>query len=193
MKRLVWALALASLFTNCGPDAASQKLADDAEARVAAAVQRIMAQVPDKAATTNYLSVVHSWYQSEVPNTIKLNPKTERIYQAHAEILQEVAANEPKLIEQPAVTVNQAQGIRSGYKKLVDESTANVGELSALANGKTTMSEADQLHYVSELADKQTKQLALVKYFTKRTAAGLAQLQQQETNKKLMRSTWGHD
>ncbi|UOQ69574.1 hypothetical protein [Hymenobacter volaticus] len=187
-------LLLASLaLASCGEDAASKKLAADTEARVTASIQQLLTQAGDKAGTTSYINVVHNWYQSEVPNLVKLNPKTATIYQTHAAILQEVAANEPQLVKHAIVTPEQAEGIRSGYKKLVDESAARVQELSALATSKTTMSEAEQLKYVSDLAEKQTHHLALVKYYTKRTANTLARKQQDETNKRLMRNMWGHD
>ncbi|QNP54430.1 hypothetical protein H9L05_21900 (plasmid) [Hymenobacter qilianensis] len=65
-------------------------------------------------------------------------------------------------------------------------------ELSALATSKTTMSEADQLKYVSELADKQTRHLALVRYYTKRTANTIAQKERQATTKRLMMQEFGH-
>ncbi|MBO3272953.1 hypothetical protein [Hymenobacter defluvii] len=172
------------LLSSCGQDAASK----EAEARVTASIKQLLVQTSD----SSYVQVVHTWYKSDVPNTIKLNPRTESIYRTHAEILQEVATQEPKLVAHPMASVDQAQGIRTGYKKLVDESTANVQELSNLAAG-TSMSEAEQLKYVSDLADKETHQLALVKYYGKRTAAALAQKEQTATNKRLMRNMWGHE
>ena len=172
------------LLASCGQDAASK----ETEARVTASIRQLLVQPQD----TAYVQVVHTWYKSDVPNTIKLNPKAETIYRTHAEILQEVAAQEPKLVANPVATPEQAQGIRKGYKKLVDESTTNVQELSSLAAG-TSMSEAEQLKYVSDLADKQTHQLSLIKYFGRRTAATLAQKEQQATNKRLMRAMWGHE
>ncbi|WP_022821552.1 hypothetical protein [Hymenobacter norwichensis] len=183
---------LASLaLSSCGEDAASKKLAADTEARVTASIQQLLVQAGDKAGTTSYVQVVHNWYQSDVPNLIKLNPKTESIYQTHATILQEVASNEPKLVQHPVVTPAQAEGIRAKYKQLVDESAARVQELSALATSETTMSEAEQLKYVSDLADKQTHHLALVRYYSKKTASTLARKQQDATNKRLIRNMWG--
>lgn len=171
------------LLASCGQDAASK----EAEARVTASIRQLLVQPQD----TSYVQVVHTWYKSDVPNTIKLNPKTETIYRTHAEILQEVATREPELVANPMASVDQAQGIRKGYKKLVDESMSNVQELSNLAAG-TSMSEAEQLKYVSDLADKQTHQLALVKYFGKRTAAALLQQERREATKRLMRRDFGH-
>lgn len=193
MKPTALLLLASLLFSSCGEDAASKKLASDTEARVTASIQQQLTQAGDKAGTTSYINVVHNWYQSEVPNLVKLHPKTATIYETHAAILQEIAANEPKLIKHAVVTPEQAEGIRSGYKKLVDESAARVKELSTLATSETTMSEAEQLKYVSDLAEKQTHHLALVKYYTKRTANSLARKQQDETNKRLMRNMWGHD
>jgi len=171
------------LLSSCGQDAASK----EAEARVTASIKQLLVQAKD----SSYVQVVHTWYKSDVPNTIKLNPKAEIIYRTHAEILEEVATQEPKLVAHPMVLVDQAQGIRTGYKKLVDESTANVQELSNLATSGTSMSEAEQLKYVSDLADKETHQLALIKYYGKRTATALAQKQQKEQHHKYMRETWG--
>ncbi len=172
------------LLYGCGQDAASK----EAEARVTASIQQTLGTT-----NTSYVNEVHTWYQSDVPNLIKLHPKTESIYQTHAAILQEVASNEPQLLKHPVVTPEQAQGISAKYKQLVDESAARVQELSALATSKTTMSESEQLKYVSDLADKQTRHLALVQYYTKRTASILARKQQDETNKRLTRDMWGHD
>lgn len=175
-------LAGLTLLWGCGQDAASK----DAEARVIAAIQQTLGK-----ADPQYVQALHTWYQSDVPNTIKLNPKTENIYRTHAELLREAATQEPKLVDHPMTSVDQAQGIRAGYKKLVDESAANVQELTNLATNGTSMSEAEQLKYVSDLADKETHQLALVKYYGKRTAAALAQKQQQQQHHKYMRETWG--
>lgn len=186
-------LLLASLaLVSCGEDAASKKLAADTEARVTASIQQMLVQAGDKAGTTAYINVVHNWYQSDVPNLVKLNPKTESIYQTHAAILQEVAANEPQLVKHTILTPAQAQGIRDGYQKLVKESEGRVQELSALASSETTMSEAEQLKYVSDLADKQTHHLALVKYFTKRTANTLALKEQEKKGREYRLKTWGH-
>ncbi|MBC6609234.1 hypothetical protein H8B13_20615 [Hymenobacter sp. BT188] len=170
------------LLYGCGQDAASK----EAEARVTASIQQTLGTT-----NTTYVNEVHTWYQSDVPNLIKLHPKTESIYQTHAAILQEVAINEPKLVKRPIVTADQAQGISAKYKQLVDESAARVQELSALATSKTTMSEAEQLKYVSDLADKQTHHLALVRYYTKRTDAAITQREQKQKHSKYMRETWG--
>ncbi|WP_324680145.1 hypothetical protein [Hymenobacter sp. GOD-10R] len=177
-------LASLLLATSCGQDAASK----EAEARVTASIQQLLGS-----GNPTYINVLHTWYQSDVPNLIKLNPKTESIYRTHAEILQEASTQEPKLVQHKIVTNAQAQGIRSMYKKLVDESAANVQELSALATSKTSMSEAEQLKYVSDLADKEQHQLALVKYYGKKTAYTIAQKEQQATNKRLMMQMWGHE
>ncbi|WP_324680840.1 hypothetical protein [Hymenobacter sp. GOD-10R] len=188
MKTTSLFLLVSLLLGSCGEDAASKKLASDTEARVTASVKQLLGTT-----NTNYLTTVHNWYQSDVPNLIKLNPKTESIYQAHAEILQEAKTQEPKLTSNNIVTVEQAQGVRSMYKKLVDESAANVQELSALATSKTSMSEAEQLKYVSDLAEKETHQLALVKYYGKRTAAAIAQKEQKLKHQKYNREVWGHE
>jgi hypothetical protein len=180
----IYLFALSSLFlvSSCGQDAASK----ETEARVVASIQQTLGTT-----NTSYVNEVHTWYQSDVPNLIKLNPKTESIYQTHAAILQEVASNEPKLLKRPIVTPDEAQGISAKYKQLVDESAARVQELSALATSKITMSEADQLKYVSDLADKQTHHLALVRYYTKRTDAAITQREQKQKHSKYMRETWG--
>jgi hypothetical protein len=135
---------------------------------------------------------VHTWYKSDVPNTVKLHPKAEAIYRDHAAILQEEATQAPKLTANKILTPDQAEGIRAKYKQLSEESAANVQELSVLANG-TTMSEAEQLIYVSNLAAKQAHQLALVRYYTKKTAATIAQKEQEETTKHLMMQEFGHE
>ncbi|QIL78246.1 MULTISPECIES: hypothetical protein [Hymenobacter] len=172
------------LFPSCGQDAASK----EAEARVVASIQQTLG-------TTNasYVNEVHTWYKSDVPNLIKLHPKTETIYQTHAAILQEVAANEPKLVKHSILTPEQAQGISAKYQQLVDESAARVQELSALATSKTTMSEAEQLKFVSDLADKQTHHLALVRYYTKKTANTLALKEQEQKGRQYRLETFGHN
>jgi DNA-binding ferritin-like protein len=171
------------LLPSCGQDAASK----EAEARVVASIQQTLGTT-----NTSYVNQVHTWYQSDVPNLIKLHPKTETIYQTHAAILQEVATQEPKLTANKILTPEQAEGIRAKYKQLSEESAARVQELSALATSTTTMSEADQLKYVSDLADKQTRHLALVRYYTKRTGNTIAQKERQATTKRLMMQEFGH-
>jgi hypothetical protein len=180
---------LATLGTSCGQDAASKKLADEAEARVVASIKQVLVQAPAQAGA---LDPVHTWYQSsEVPNIIKLDPGAEAVYKAHASILQEVAANETKLASDPILTPTQGQGIRSGYQKLVDESAANVAQLTNLASSKTTMSEAEQRTFVGELAKKQNHQLELVKYFTRRTAAVIDRETRSEKQHKYNREVLG--
>ncbi|MDF7815105.1 hypothetical protein [Hymenobacter sp. YC55] len=192
MKTTALFLLAGLLLSSCGEDAASKKLASDTEARVTASIQQMLTQAGDKAGTTSYINVVHNWYQSKVPNLVKLNPKTATIYETHAAILQEVAANEPKLVKHALVTPEQAEGIRTGYKKLVDESAARVQELSALATSETTMSEAEQLKYVSDLAEKQTHHLALVKYYTRRTANTLTLKEQKQKGEQYRLENFGH-
>jgi hypothetical protein len=180
---------LATLGTSCGQDAASKKLADEAEARVVASIKQVLVQAP---AQTGALDPVHTWYQSsEVPNIIKLDPGAEAVYKAHASILQEVATNETKLASDPILTPAQGQGVRSGYQKLVDESSANVAQLTNLASAKTTMSEAEQRTFVGELAKKQNHQLELVKYFTRRTAAVIDRETRSEKQHKYNREVLG--
>jgi hypothetical protein len=180
---------LATLGTSCGQDAASKKLADEAEARVVASIKQVLVQAPAQAGA---LDPVHTWYQSsEVPNIIKLDPGAEAVYKAHASILQEVAANETKLASDPILTPTQGQGIRSGYQKLIDESAANVAQLTNLASSKTTMSEAEQRTFVGELAKKQNHQLELVKYFTRRTAAVIDRETRSEKQHKYNREVLG--
>ncbi|MBC6992502.1 hypothetical protein [Hymenobacter sp. BT491] len=172
------------LFSSCGQDAASK----EAEARVIASIQQTLGNT-----NTSFVNVVHTWYQSDLPNTVKLNPKTESIYRDHAAILQEVATQEPRLTANPILTPEQAEGIRTKYKQLADESAANVQELSVLAGGTTSMTETEQLTYVSNLASKQAHQLALVRYYTKKTAATIAQKEQEATTKRLMMQEFGHE
>jgi hypothetical protein len=181
--------ALATLSTSCGQDAASKKLADEAEARVVASIKQVLVQAPAQAGA---LDPVHTWYQSsEVPNIIKLDPGAEAVYKAHASILQEVATNETKLASDPILTPAQGQGVRSGYQKLVDESSANVAQLTNLASSKTTMSEAEQRTFVGELAKKETHQLELVKYFTRRTAGIIDKETRSEKQHKYNREVLG--
>lgn len=180
---------LATLATSCGQDAASKKLADEAEARVVASIKQVLVQAP---AQGGALDPVHTWYQSsEVPNIIKLDPGAAKVYQDHAAILQEVATNQSKLASDPILTPAQGQGIRSGYQKLVDESTGNVAQLTNLASSKTTMSEAEQRTFVGELAKKEDHQLELVKYFTRRSAAIIDRETRSEKQHKYNREVLG--
>jgi hypothetical protein len=180
---------LAILGTSCGQDAASKKLADETEARVVASIKQVLVQAPAQSVA---LDPVHTWYQSsEVPNIIKLDPGAEAVYKAHAAILQEVATNETKLASDPVLTPAQGQGIRTMYKKLVDESSANVAQLTNLASSKTTMNEAEQRTFVGELAKKQTHQLDLVKYYSKRSAAIIDQKTRSEKQHKYNREVLG--
>lgn len=182
-------VGLATLGTSCGQDAASKKLADETEARVVASIKQVLVQAP---AQGEILGQAHTWYQSnEVPNIIKLDPGAEAVYRDHAAILQEVATNQSKLASDPILTPAQGQGIRSGYQKLVDESTGNVAQLTNLASNKTTMSEAEQRTFVGELAKKENHQLALVKYFTRRSAAIIDQKTRSKNQEKFDRKVWG--
>ena len=181
--------SLAILGTSCGQDAASKKLADETEARVVASIKQVLVQAPGQA---DALGPVHTWYQStEVPNIIKLDPGAAAIYKDHASILQEVATNQSKLASDPILTPAQGQGIRSGYQKLVDESSSNVSQLTNLASSKTTMSEAEQRTFVGELAKKENHQLQLVKYFTRRSAAIIDQKTRSKNQEKFDREVWG--
>ena len=182
---------LATLATSCGQDAASKKLADETEARVVASIKQVLVQNPSQG---DALAQVHTWYQSnEVPNIIKLDPGAAKVYQDHASILQEVATNESKLASDPILTPEQGQGVRTGYHKLVDESTSNVAQLTNLASSKTTMSEAEQRALVASLATKETHQLELVKYFTRRTAKTISLKSQQQKSAEYNMKMWGHN
>jgi hypothetical protein len=188
LNALLLLTGLATLTTSCGQDAASKKLADEAEARVVASIKQVLVQAP---AQQGALDPVHTWYQSEVPNIIKLDPNAEAVYRDHAAILQEVATNQTKLATDPILTPAQSQGVRTMYQKLVDESTANVQQLTLMATGKTTMSEAEQRQFVAGVADKEKKELELVRYFTKRTAFGIDQETRKKNQKKFDRQVWG--
>ena len=180
---------LATLATSCGQDAASKKLADETEARVVASIKQVLVQAP---AQGELLGPVHTWYSSEVPNIIKLDPGAAKIYQDHASILQEVAANESKLASNPILTPEQGQGVRTGYQKLVDGSSDNVAQLTNLASSKTTMSEAEQRAFVSALATKENHQLELVKYFTRRTTNAIDLTTRQKKSDEANIKMWGH-
>lgn len=188
LNALLLFAGLATLATSCGQDAASKKLADEAEARVVASIKQVLVQAP---AQEGALNPVHTWYQSEVPNIIKLDPNAAAVYRDHAAILQEVATNQTKLATDPILTPAQGQGVRTMYQKLVDESTANVQQLTLLASDKTTMSEAEQRQFVAGVADKEKKQLELVRYYTKRTAFGIDQETRKKNQKKINREVWG--
>ena len=189
---LLLIVGLATLGTSCGQDAASKKLADETEARVVASIKQVLVQV-QVPAQGEILGQAHTWYQSsEVPNIIKLDPGAEAVYRDHAAILQEVATNQSKLASDPILTPAQGQGIRSGYQKLVDESSANVAQLTNLASNKTTMSEAEQRTFVRELAKKENHQLALVKYFTRRTASTIDLKTRQKKSDEANIKMWGH-
>lgn len=180
---------LATLATSCGPDAASKKLADDTEARVVASIKQVLVQSPGQG---DYTSQVHTWYQSEVPNLIKLDPGAAAVYQDHAAILKEVATNQPKFANDPILSPEQGRGVRGTYQKLVDESTANVQQLTNLASNKTTMSEAEQRQLVASLATKENHQLQLVQYFSKRTAATIDLKTRQKKSQDYDLKTYGH-
>jgi len=181
--------SLATLATSCSQDAASKKLADETEARVVASIKQVLVQNP---AQGDALGPVHTWYQSsEVPNIIKLDPGAAAVYRDHASILQEVATTQPKLVNQPILNADQAQSIRSKYQKLVDESSANVAQLTNLASSKTTMSEAEQRKFVTDLASKENHQLQLVQYYGKRAQAAIGQKVQQEKHHDYNRKVWG--
>ena len=188
LNALLLLAGLATLATSCGQDAASKKLADEAEARVVASIKQVLVQAP---AQEGALNPVHTWYQSEVPNIIKLDPNAAAVYRDHAAILQEVATNQTKLATDPILTPAQGQGVRTMYQKLVDESTANVQQLTLMASDKTTMSEAEQRQFVAGVADKEKKQLELVRYYTKRTAFGIDQETRKKNQKKINREVWG--
>ena len=188
LNALLLLAGLATLATSCGQDAASKKLADEAEARVVASIKQVLVQAP---AQEGALNPVHTWYQSEVPNIIKLDPNAAAVYRDHAAILQEVATNQSKLATDPILTPAQGQGVRTMYQKLVDESTANVQQLTLMASDKTTMSEAEQRQFVAGVADKEKKQLELVRYYTKRTAFGIDQETRKKNQKKINREVWG--
>ena len=188
LNALLLFAGLATLATSCGQDAASKKLADEAEARVVASIKQVLVQAP---AQEGALNPVHTWYQSEVPNIIKLDPNAAAVYRDHAAILQEVATNQTKLATDPILTPAQGQGVRTMYQKLVDESTANVQQLTLMASDKTTMSEAEQRQFVAGVADKEKKQLELVRYYTKRTAFGIDQETRKKNQKKINREVWG--
>jgi len=181
---------LATLATSCGQDAASKKLADETEARVVASIKQVLVQVPAQAGV---LDPVHTWYQSsEVPNIIKLDPNAAKVYESHAAILQEVAANENKLASNPIITPEQGQGVRTTYQKLVDESAANVQQMTLMASTKTTMSEAEQRQFVAGVADKEKKELELVRYFTKRTNFIIDSKNREKKSAEYNMKMWGH-
>jgi hypothetical protein len=188
LNALLLLAGLATLATSCGQDAASKKLADETEARVVASIKQVLVQAPAQGAA---LDPVHTWYQSDVPNIIKLDPNAEAVYRDHAAILQEVAANQNKLASDPILTPAQGKGVRTMYQKIVDESATNVQQLTLMATGKTTMSEAEQRQFVAGVADKEKKELGLVRYFTKRTAFGIDQETRKKNQKKFDREVWG--
>lgn len=190
MKAIVLFLlaGVTTLATSCGQDAASKKLAADTEARVVASIRQVLVQGPNQ---VDYTSQVHAWYQSEVPNIIKLDPNAAAVYQDHATILKEVATHQTKLASDPILTPEQGQGVRATYQKLVDESLANVGQLNNLASSKTTMSEAEQRQFVAGLATKENHQLQLAQYFSKRTQRSITELVQEEKHHKYNREVWG--
>ncbi|MGI4734807.1 MAG: hypothetical protein ACRYG7_06455 [Janthinobacterium lividum] len=181
-------VGLATLATSCGQDAASKKLADDTEARVVASIKQVLVQGPGQ---SDFTGQVHTWYQSEVPNIIKLDPGAAKVYQDHAALLREVATTQPKLVQQPILTPDQRFAVETKYRQLVEESTANVQELTNLASSKTTMSEAEQRQFVAGLATKENHQLELVQYYGKRTQAAITQKVQQESDRKYKQRMFG--
>jgi hypothetical protein len=68
-----------------------------------------------------------------------------------------------------------------------------VAQLTNLASNKTTMSEAEQRTFVGELAKKETHQLELVKYFTRRTASTIDLKNRQKRSAEYNMKMWGHE
>jgi len=180
---------LATFATSCGQDAASKKMADEAQARVVASIKQILVNTRD----TSSLGSVRTWYASEVPNIIKLDPNAAKVYENHATLLKQVAADQLKFSSDPILTPEQGQSILRTYQKLVDESAANVSQLTNLASSKTTMSEAEQRQFVAGLAGKEQHQLELTQYFSKRTAATIEQKTQQKKGRENFQKVWGHE
>lgn len=184
-------LSLVALLPAC-QDAAVTKQTQEIETRVVASITRALADSVDQPATTYVVTTLHTWYQSKVPNTIKLNPKTEGIYTTHAAILKEAARQSARFAQHPGLSPERKTSIAAGYQKLVDASTANITELTNLATSGSSMSEAEQLQYVSTLADKETRQLALVKYYGQRTSSQLARVEQARRDEELKHKAWGY-
>ena len=184
MKPTALFLFASLLLSSCGQDAASK----EAEARVSASIQQLLG-------TSNpaYINVVHNWYQSDVPNLIKLNPKTESIFQAHAALVQEQTRQLPVLSKHPMVKPGEATAMAGVYERAIAESNERVTELSQLAQAKTSMSEAEQLRYVSELADRQKQTLGLVQRYGQSKTATLAQRVAREKTRQYNLRMWGHE
>jgi hypothetical protein len=185
---LLLLIGWAALASSCGQDAASKKMAADTQAQVVASIKQILVTSRD----TSSLGPVRTWYQSEVPNIIKLDPGAAAVYRDHATLLQQVATDEPQLTSAPILTAEQSHAIRRTYQKLVDESTANVTQLTSLANSKTTMSEAEQRKFVADLATKEKHQLELTQYFSKRTFFTVNQATQKKKSDEYNLKTYGH-
>jgi hypothetical protein len=185
---LLLLIGWAALASSCGQDAASKKMAADTQAQVVASIKQILVNSRD----TSSLGPVRTWYQSEVPNIIKLDPSAAAVYRDHATLLKQVATDEPQFTSAPILTAEQSQSIRRIYQKLVDESTANVNQLTSLANSKTTMSEAEQRKFVGDLAAKEKHQLELTQYFSKRTFFTVNQATQKKKSDEYNLKTYGH-
>lgn len=184
-------LSLAALLPAC-QDAAVTRQTKETETRVVASITRDLTDSVAQPATTYVVSTLHTWYQSKVPNTIKLNPKTEGIYTTHAAILKEATRQTARFAQHPTLSPERKTSIAAAYQKLVDASTANITELTNLATSGSSMSEAEQLQYVSTLADKEAHQLSLVKYYGRRTSSQLARDEQARVDEELKHKAWGY-
>lgn len=184
MKTTALFLFVSLLLSSCGQDAASK----EAEARVSASIQQLLGT-----SNPTYINVVHNWYQSDVPNLIKLNPKTESVFQAHAAMLQEQAKQLPTLSKHPMVQPAEARDIAEVYERAILRSNERVTELTQLMQAKTSMSEAEQLKYVSDLADGQRQALDRLQLYAERKTVTLARRVQKEKTRKYNQRMWGHE
>ena len=192
MRKLTWFVLPLTGFLSACQEAATRKQTTEMETRVVASVTRSLADSVAQPATTYLVTQLHTWYQSAVPNTVKLNPKTEGIYATHAAILKEAATQSARFAKYPALSSAQKGRIAADYQNLVATSTANLRELTSLATSGTTMSEAEQLEYVAKLAERETHQLALVTYYGRRTSSQLARVEQAHRDQKITHKTWGY-
>ena len=192
MRKITWFMLPLAGFLSACQEAAIRKQTTETETRVVASVTRSLADSVEQPATTYVVTALHTWYQSKVANTLKLNPQTESIYTTHAAILWEAATQSAHFARDSTLRPAQKKRIAADYQNLVAASTANVTKLTNLATAGTMMREAEQLAYVERLAAQETHQLALVIYYGRRTRSQLARVAQARRDEEITHRTWGY-
>ena len=108
-------------------------------------------------------------------------------------MLQEQAKQLPTLSKHPMVQPAEARDIAEVYERAILRSNERVTELTQLMQAKTSMSEAEQLKYVSDLADGQRQALDRLQLYAERKTVTLARRVQKEKTRKYNQRMWGHE